>query len=547
MDQELRTSILESVERFPRNPGVYIMKDYADTPIYIGKAVDLKNRVRSYFFDTHADRPHITVMLQRLHHIEWIVTNSETEALILEANLIRKHKPHFNIDLKDDKHYPYLKITVNEPFPRVLVVRRIEQDAALYFGPYTDARALHNLVHYARRIFRIRDCKRTLPLARPVRPCVNFAIGRCSGACAMKISQTQYCLGVEAFIQFLKGRRRECGRQLRALMQQASAETRFEEAALLRDQIRLIENASMAQKADLAAPDIDCDVLGIYKGDRSLCLAILHFREGLLLAVRQFVIERQAWEIAGADREAALLQYYAQPQREAPPLLCIPEGEGFDAALIEQWFLRERSAEVRVVAPQKGEKKRLMEMAEKNARLYLMQKLPPRPLEDISDLQGLLGLPRLPRVIEAFDISNIGGAFSVAGMVHFVDGVAEKSQYRRYKIKTIEGPNDFAMMMEAVSRRLSRLRKEGRVFPDCLLIDGGVGQNARRHGGPGTIFGAADDYCLGKKGRGALFSVYKGAGDSPRNAPGSKARRANPRRGPPVGHCVSPQPSGQAV
>ncbi|HEX7510198.1 MAG TPA: excinuclease ABC subunit UvrC [Chitinivibrionales bacterium] len=476
MDEAIRATIMETVDRFPHDPGVYLMKDARDTPIYIGKAVDLKNRVRSYFFDTHADRPHINVMLERLHHIEWIATTSETEALILEANLIRKHTPHFNIDLKDDKHYPYLKITVDEPFPRLLVVRRIEQDKGLYFGPYTDARALHNLIHYSRRIFKIRDCKRTLPLSKPVRPCVNYAIGRCSGACAGLLSPQQYRRSVELFIRFIKGQRSECVAELRELMRLASEKTDFEAAAQLRDQIQLIEDASKLQKVDLASPDVDCDVLGIYKGDRSLCLAILHFREGLLLSARRFVIDSRIWEIATPDRETALLQYYREPQQEAPPLLCIPDNEGFDAALIEQWFLRERGARVQVVVPRKGVKRRLMDMAEKNARLYLMQKAPLRAEDDLHDLQKLLMLPGFPRIIEAFDISNIGSAFCVAGMVHFEDGVAQTSQYRRYKIKTVEGPNDFAMIMEAVTRRLARLVKEGKAFPDCLLIDGGLGQ-----------------------------------------------------------------------
>ena len=471
-----RRAIIESVERFPQSPGIYIMKDARDIPLYIGKAVHLKNRVRSYFSDAHEDRPHIPVMLERLHHIEWIATDNETEALILEAYLIRANKPRFNIDLKDDTHYPYLKITINEHFPRLLIVRKVEHDNARYFGPYTDARAMRNLVHYARRIFKIRDCKRLLPLNKPTRPCVNFSIGRCSGACAAMISEEEYRRSIELLIRFLKGRRKECIRELRIRMQQASDAQRFEDAGILRDQIRLIEDASNMQKVDLATPDIDCDVWGIYKGDCSMCLAVLHFREGLLLSVRHFIIGLQAWDIAQPDRETALLQYYLDPQTEAPPELCIPGAEGFDPLLIEQWFFKQFGTVIRVLVPQKGAKRQLVEMAIKNARLYLMQKLPAATVEDVGDLQRLLQLPAFPHVIEAFDISNIGAAFSVAGMVRFKDGVPDKSNYRRYKIKTVEGQNDFAMMMEAVSRRLARLSKEEKSFPDCLLIDGGKGQ-----------------------------------------------------------------------
>jgi len=469
-------TFIETVERFPHSPGVYIMKDDHDLPLYIGKAIDLKSRVRSYFSDAHADRPHIAVMLGRLHSIEWIATTNESEALILEANLIRKHKPRFNIDLKDDTHYPYLKITLNEPFPRLLVVRKVYSDGARYFGPYTDVRAMRSLIAFARRIFKTRDCKRSLPLIKNIRPCVNYSIGRCSGACAGLIPQQQYRRTIDMLVQFLRGRRKECIQEMQRRMREASDALRFEEAGLLRDQLRLIQDASRLQKVDLAAPDFDGDVCGIYKGDRSLCLAMLHFREGLLISARQFIISNQVWEMASPGREIVLLQYYLDSQQEAPEQLCVAGGEGFDVRLMEQWFLQQYGATVRVTVPQRGVKRQLVEMAIKNARLYLMQKLPASTIDDIQDLQTLLGLPRLPRVIEAFDISNIGSAFSVAGMVQFRDGALDKSNYRRYKITTVSGQNDFAMMMEAVTRRLTRQSSEGKPFADCLLIDGGLGQ-----------------------------------------------------------------------
>jgi excinuclease ABC subunit C len=476
MEQPFDQSLLDSLERFPQSPGVYLMKDARDFPIYIGKAVNLKNRVRSYFSDTHEDRPHIPVMLQRLHHIEWIATNNESEALILEANLIRKHKPRFNIDLKDDKHYPYLKITVNENFPRLLIVRKIENDGSRYFGPYIDARAMRNIVGYARRIFKIRDCKKDLPLKTPQRPCVNFSIGRCSGACAGKISMEQYRENVNLLIQFLRGYRKECVREMQQRMEQASRELRFEDAAAIRDQIQLIVDASKLQKVDLNVPDINSDVFGIHKGDRSICLAILHFREGLLLSMRQFIISRQAWEIERSNHETVLMQYYMESQQEPPREIFIPDNEDINGSLMQQWFLTQYGKVTHVSVPVKGIKRQLVEMAEKNARLYLMQKLPLNSLEDLQDLQTLLKLPKFPHVIEAFDISNIGGAFSVAGMVQFKDGAPDKSNYRRFKIKTVEGQNDFAMMMEAVDRRLTRLHTEKKPFADCLLIDGGLGQ-----------------------------------------------------------------------
>ena len=251
---------------------------------------------------------------------------------------------------------------------------------------------------------------------------------------------------------------------------------RFEEAGLLRDQIALIQDASNLQKVDLATPDIDCDVFGIFKADRSVCLAVLQIREGLLISSRQFIIGISCWDMAETNRESVLLQFYHDSKQDLAPEVCLPDNEGFDPALVEQWFEREFGKTVRVTLPRKGAKHSLVEMAIKNARLYLMQKTPDSSLDDVQDLQTLLNLPKLPSVIEAFDISNMGESFAVAGLVRFKDGIMDKSGYRRYKIKTVDGQNDFAMMMEAVSRRLDRQSKEGKPFADCLLIDGGLGQ-----------------------------------------------------------------------
>ncbi len=468
--------LIESLDRFPESPGVYLMKDASGGLLYIGKAINLKSRVKSYFLDTHEDRPQIPFMLARLDHVDWIATRSETEALILEANLIRKHKPKFNIDLKDDKHYPYLKITVQEPFPRLLVVRRVETDGSRYFGPYTDARAMRRLIHFAKRIFQIRDCNRDLPLKKPSRPCVNFGIGRCSGACAAKISQDEYRANVDMLVRFLMGRRKDVVRELEARMEAAAAATRFEEAALMRDQIRLIGDASQAQKVDLAALDEDCDVFGVFKGDRSLCLAALCVREGLLMSARRFAFDKASWEAQGAGMETLLMQFYLDAGEQPPPEVLVSQEAGIDPALLEQAFLSQFGRAVNVAVPQKGAKRGLADMAVKNARLYLMQKLPPNALDDLTELQTILHLPRFPHVIEAFDISNMGETNAVAGMVRFVEGEADKSGYRRYKIKTVTGQNDFAMLMEAVTRRLSRQDEESRQFADLYLIDGGLGQ-----------------------------------------------------------------------
>jgi excinuclease ABC subunit C len=473
--------ILEQISRFPETPGVYMMKDSAGVLLYIGKAVSLRSRVRSYFFDKHADRPQIPWMVRQVDHIDLIVTNTEAEALILEANLIRKHKPKYNVELRDDKHYPYLKVTAQEPFPRLLVVRRVLRDGAAYFGPYTDVTVMRRMADFAKRIFRLRDCGKSLPLKNPVRPCINYSMKRCCGPCAEMVSAEGYRQNVNDLVQFLKGRRNGLMTELEERMAAASAELRFEDAGMLRDQMRLIRDASRLQKVDLKLADADCDVFGIAIGARDISLAILHFRDGLLMAGRNFLFKRDHWDFAQESHDHVVPQFYLRDETEIPGEVVVPEDAGFTQPVLQEWFnghnrQNRQGAHTLVTIPKRGTKRLLVLMAEKNARSYLLQKSPPDALRDVEDLQKALNLPRTPRVVEAFDISNIGGSFTVAGMVQFRDGKPKKSAYRRYKIKTVEGQNDFAMMMEAVSRRLRRLTKEGAEFPDLLLIDGGKGQ-----------------------------------------------------------------------
>jgi len=502
-------SILDQISRFPEKPGVYQMKDAGGGLLYIGKAVNLRSRVRSYFFDRHADRAQIPGMLKQIDHIDLIVTNTETEALILEANLIRKHKPKYNIELRDDKHYPYLKITMQEPFPRLLVVRRVEKDGAAYFGPYTDVTVMRRMADFAKRIFRLRDCSKNLPLRRSARPCINYSMNRCGGPCAGKISADDYRAATNDLTRFLKGRRNDLVMELEERMAAASVELRFEDAALLRDQIRLIKDASRLQRVDLKLADTDCDVFGIARGDREISLAVLHFRDGLLMAGRNFLVRRDSWDLASESHDHIVPQFYMLEDIEIPKEVIIPDGAGFSKDILQEWFdgqyqqyhdnykpqaatpqdtQHQQNQQVspyqqhqykyhtKVTIPQRGTNRLLVLMAEKNAHTYLLQKAPPDAAQDVEDLQKALNLPKPPCVIEAFDISNLGESFTVAGMVQFKNGRPNKSAYRRYKIKTVEGQNDFAMMMEAVSRRLRRLTDEGAEYPDLLLIDGGKGQ-----------------------------------------------------------------------
>lgn len=469
-------SLLEHVARFPESPGVYIMKNNAALPIYIGKAVNLRSRVRSYFTLSHEDRIQIPVMLRKLDSIDWIATHNETEALILEANLIRKHKPNYNVDLRDDKHFPYLKVTVQEPFPRLLVVRRVERDGAKYFGPYTDVMAMRRIVTFAKRIFKLRDCSKVLPAARLQRPCINFAMKRCSGACAGKITQAAYHEQVTDLLQFLAGRRNDLIKELGSRMEHAAAELRFEAAGVLRDQLKLIKDAAKLQQVDLKLDDGDSDIFGLAEGDRFICMAVLHFREGLLANSRHFVFKRSIWESSIGSHDNLFLQFYLTRGDEPPPLICIPEATGFNHEALQNWLNQAFTRKIELVVPQKGSRKLLVSMAEKNAQLFLKQEVTHNFPQDVLDLQKALQLPDPPEVIEAFDISNLGASFTVAGMVQFRGGRPHKAGYRRFKIKTVDGQNDFAMMMEVVTRRLRRLYDENKPLPDLLLIDGGPGQ-----------------------------------------------------------------------
>lgn len=468
--------LIDSLSKFPTSSGVYIMKDANGRYLYIGKAINLKSRVKSYFLDKHRDRLQIPYMLGKVSSIEWIATNNETEALILEANLVKKHKPPYNIDLKDDKHYPYYKVTVNESFPRLFVVRRIVNDGAHYFGPFTEAGTMRKVMDFAKKIFKIRNCRRKLPLGKTIRPCINYSIYRCSGPCAGNISQEEYRQNVSLLIQFLKGQRRKVINLLKERMEKASECLEYEKAATLRDQIHLIQKADKLQRVDLKTPQTDFDVFGSKVSNRSVCLCILSFRQGLLLSKRHFIFKRLLWDTSTTDREALVLQYYQKALGETPHEIILPSQTGFKKSLIDSWFLQQYGKSVRTIIPKRGLKKDLIALAEKNARLYLMQKAPRDAESVMHELADVLKLPRTPKTIEAFDISNLGDKYAVAGMVHFAGGAPVKSSYRRFKIKTVEGQNDFAMLIEAVNRRLSRLSNEQKEFPDLLLIDGGKGQ-----------------------------------------------------------------------
>ncbi|MBD3346463.1 MAG: excinuclease ABC subunit UvrC [Chitinivibrionales bacterium] len=332
------------------------------------------------------------------------------------------------------------------------------------------------MVHFAKKIFRLRDCRKRLPLKRPVRPCLNYSMKRCSGACGGKISREAYNENIQMLIKFLQGKRKDLIASLNEQMEQASALLEFEQAALLRDQIRLIKDASRLQQVDLRLPESDADVFGWYATEKYVCLTVLAFREGLLLGKEHFIVNKQQWDFEESNLDSLVVRYYLRTSREPPSELILPQSLPIEKEMLSTWLGEHFKRPIGIVIPQRGIKLHLIDLAQKNGKLYLEIHRPMQAIESVQALKKVCCLPNMPSRIEAFDISNMGSSFAVAGMISFRDGVPDKSNYRRYKIKSVENQNDFAMMIEAVKRRLDRLRRENKPFPDLLLIDGGKGQ-----------------------------------------------------------------------
>lgn len=473
MEIDLKQQFQDTLDRIPQTPGVYLMLDENGKYLYVGKAINLKSRVTSYFRDTHEDRLQIPVMLRKLSKIEWVITENETEALVLESNLVKRHQPPYNIELRDDKHYPYVKITTQELYPRVLIARRVEKDGNRYFGPFTDAGAIRRVVTVLRKLFQIRTCKLHITDTTHRRECIDFAMKICSGPCNQQITPKLYREGIDMIIQFFQGKRRNVITLLEERMMEASAEMRFEEAAMYRDRITEMKKLIIRQGVDLRRPDMNSDIFGLYQGARYMCLSIMVVRNGVIINQSNRIF--RAGQVEGDSFAKVIVDYYQKSADDLPEEILLSDQFDEDASLLESWFESEDHS-IAVVVPKRGEKRKLVERAEKGGRIFLSQKYITDGPHLLEELAEACNLPRVPRTVEAFDISNLGDRFTVAGMVHFRDGEPDKSNYRRFKIKTVSGQNDFAMMMEAVTRRLTRLLNEDEPFPDLLLIDGGKGQ-----------------------------------------------------------------------
>lgn len=464
----------EKLRNLPDEPGVYIMKDAAGHIIYIGKAVLLKNRVRSYF-QKGAKGEKTELMVRQIADLETIVTHTELEALALESNLIKKHRPRYNIILRDDKNYPYIRLDVKSDYPRLEVVRKLKRDGALYFGPYVPAGGMWETLALIRRTFPIAPCRTEFRPDLPGRrPCIQFQIGRCLGPCTNQADKTQYHDVVSQVRLFLEGKNHDLLELLKQHMDEASERMEYERAAELRDRIAKIEGAFEKQKI-ISSRFENQDVIGAAFEGGQADIQVLFIRNGMLLGRKDFALDDVRGMTEGEVLDDFLRQFYAK-EMIVPDEVLLPL-ELADRETFEQWLCEKRGAKVEAMAPQRGRKRELVQMASDNAAQALREHRLSRRSKDriLARLQEELGLRNLPRRIEAFDISTIQGAESVASMVAFENNLPDKRNYKRFKIKSVAGQDDFASIAEVIRRRyLKAAEPEG--LPDLILIDGGKGQ-----------------------------------------------------------------------
>ena len=476
----------EKISMLPDSPGCYLMKNRDGTVIYVGKAVNLKNRVRSYFRDT-AHTPKVAAMISHIDDFEILLCETNLEALILECNLIKHYKPYYNILLKDDKHYPYLKVDLREPFPRLEITRRMEKDGAKYFGPYIGANAVRQVIEAVRDVFPLRTCRQTLPPARPKRPCMNSDIGRCMAPCAGKCTEAEYAEMMTGVMDFLNGDYGPVLEKLRKDMEEAAAAMRYEKAARIRDKIRDVQGMmerQIALRTDLSEQDL----IAVAQDGLDAMVQILYVRGGRMIGGDHFSLPREGGEDPGEVLAGFMTQYYENAGLIPRNVLVqvLPEGM---AEQMEGWLRQKKGAAVTVAEPRRGEKHELITLAAKNAADALEKRNARRTVHEertvgaAEKLGEILGMDRFPRRIEGYDISNTQGEQSVAAMVVFIDGEPAKKEYRHFRIKTVEGANDFASLYETLQRRYSRAAREAEEgggkfaeLPDLILIDGGPQQ-----------------------------------------------------------------------
>lgn len=476
-------NIQEELKKLPERPGVYIMKDKEDNILYVGKAVILKNRVRQYFQKTPKSS-RIQKMVSKIDHFEYIVVDSEMEALILECNLIKLHRPKYNVLLKDDKMYPYIKITVNEDFPTVRITRKKYNDGAKYYGPYTNAFAVKETVDFLNKIYKLKHCRKIFKNGKHESPCLNYHIKRCLGICNGCVTREEYSKIIEQVMMILDGKTEQILNNIDNEMKKASTELNFEKAAELRDKKMSIENLVQRQKMDNFNEN-DIDVIGIVKLLANASIEIFKIRNGKMISGENFIFRNVLEESEESLLANFMKQYYNE---ENVPARIMLKSSSDELELIKEWLVfisGKKSVEFKI--PKKGEKLRFIEMAEKNAMIALKNRTDAVENEMLlSNMQLTLKLNKLPNRIESYDISNISGTDTVAGVVVFENGKPRKNEYRRLKVKTVIGQDDISCMKEILERRLKYLNTDVKSpfgpAPDLILMDGGINQvNAARY------------------------------------------------------------------
>ncbi len=486
--------IKEELKKLPAKPGVYLMHDKSDAIIYVGKAISLKNRVRQYFQAGRRVSPKIERMISQIDHFEYIITDSEVEALVLENNLIKEHEPKYNTMLKDDKTYPYIKATVYEDFPRLIYSRQPKKDKCKYFGPFTNVTAARDTLEFAHKIYRIRTCRRVLP--RDIgkeRPCLNYHIGKCNAPCQGYISKEEYNKNFNKALKLIEGDYKQVIEYLEEKMYEASEKMEYEQAAVCRDLIESVKKMSVKQKINDFG-GMDRDVVALARTNEEAVVQVFFIREGKLIGRDHFHLKGSYGEKENDMLQAFIKQFYAGTP--FIPREVMVEYEVTESELIEKWLSEKRGGKVSIIVPKKGQKERLVELAHKNAAMVLTKDMEKIKREEerttgaMKQISGWLGLEDVSRV-ESYDISNISGFLSVGSMVVFDDGKPKKSEYRKFRIKTVEGPNDYASMYEVLKRRFShglmeieQLNEKNlstefgsfTKFPDLIMMDGGVGQ-----------------------------------------------------------------------
>ncbi len=487
-------NIDEELKKLPDSPGVYIMKNKNDEIIYVGKAISLKKRVRSYFQSSKNQHPKVAAMISHIVEFEYIMVDNEVEALVLESNLIKKNRPKYNILLRDDKQYPYIKVTLNEKYPRVIKTRLILKDGARYFGPYPSASAVNDALDTIRNIYPIRTCKLNLEKNMSnFRPCLNYYIGRCLGPCLGNVDEKEYMKMIDEIILFLNNKEDKIIEIIEEKMKESAKKMDFEAAARYRDQANSLRTLQEKQKIITASNLIDQDIIAMARGIEEVCVQIFFVRGGKIVGREHFILEDTFSEERSNILTSFIKQFYIGAAYIPKEILLEEDIEDYET--IAKWLETKRGSKVNLIVPRRGDKLGLIQMVQKNANEMLKQygdrflRKYRENIKALEEIQYILELEDLPNRIEAFDISNISGVESVGSMVVFEKGEAKKSDYRRFKIRTIQTPNDYGSMEEVLKRRFIRGIEEKNLmnkadieikgfsnFPDLIMIDGGKGQ-----------------------------------------------------------------------